>query len=62
MAGGGAALMKLDDLGGHRNAKAGGYKGFSIEAMFQGFDQLASKQEPESEEDILNKIKDLLNG
>lgn len=60
--GGWAVMMKLDNPEEYAKAKAGEYKGFSIEAMFQGFDQLASKQEPESEEDVLNKIKDLLNG
>ncbi len=58
--GGWAVMMKLDNPEEYANAKPGEYKGFSIEAMFQGFDALASKQE--TEEDILNKIKDLLNG
>lgn len=40
--------------------KDGKFKGYSIEAMFSGFEQLASKDESEAEE-IIRKLKELLS-
>lgn len=40
--------------------KEGKFKGYSIEAMFSGFEQLASKDETEAEE-IIRKLKELLS-
>ncbi len=58
--GGWAVMMKLDNAEEYAKAKAGNYKGFSIEAMFQGFDQLASKHI--TDEEIINIIKNIFNG
>lgn len=40
-----------------KQVKEGAYKGFSIEGMFDGFEQLQSK-----EESILEQLKNLING
>ena len=40
--------------------KAGEFKGFSIEGLFGGFEQLQSEQKPE--EDIINELEKLING
>lgn len=40
--------------------KDGKFKGYSIEAMFSGFEQLASKDESEAEE-TLRKLKEILS-
>ena len=40
--------------------KEGKLKGYSIEAMFSGFEQLASKDESEAEE-TLRKLRELLS-
>lgn len=42
------------------DVKEGKFKGYSIEAMFSGFEQLASKEESEAEE-TLRKLKELLS-
>lgn len=65
-------LYKLDPQGGEwvvmakiyndqvwSEVKDGKYKGFSIEGMFDGFEQLQSKTK---EETIYQQIKDLING
>lgn len=68
-----ANLYKLDPQGGEwvvmskiyndqvwQDIKDGKFKGYSIEAMFSGFEELASKQETEAEE-TLRKLKELLS-
>ena len=42
------------------DVKEGKFKGYSIEAMFSGFEQLASKDESEAEE-TLRKLRELLS-
>ena len=42
------------------DVKEGKFKGYSIEAMFSGFEQLASKEESEAEE-TLRKLRELLS-
>jgi hypothetical protein len=56
--GGWAIMMKLSDEE-HAKSKDGTYKGFSIEAMFQGFDQL--EQSKTKEEEILEQLKEIIN-
>lgn len=43
-----------------KDVKEGKFKGYSIEAMFSGFEQLASKEESEAEE-TLRKLRELLS-
>ena len=52
-------MMKLYNDEEYQKAKNGTYKGFSIEAMFQGFEQLHSEQT--KEETIINEIKKLID-
>jgi len=59
--GGWAVMMKLYNDEEYQKAKSGEYKGFSIEAMFDGFEQLASKEEKTyTEEEVLEMLKNLL--
>ena len=68
-----ANLYNLDPQGGEwvvmskiyndavwKDVKEGRFKGYSIEAMFSGFEQLASKDESEAEE-TLRKLRELLS-
>lgn len=68
-----ANLYNLDPKGGEwvvmskiynddvwNDVKEGKFKGYSIEAMFSGFEQLASKEESEAEE-TLRKLRELLS-
>jgi len=51
-------MMKLYNDEEYQKAKSGEYKGFSIEALYDGFEQLNSKQP--TEEEIIEQLKDLL--
>ncbi len=51
-------MMKLSDEE-FAKTKDGTYKGFSIEAMYQGFDQL--KQSKTKEELIIDELKNIIN-
>jgi len=51
-------MMKLYNDEEYQKAKNGEYKGFSIEALYDGFEQLNSKQP--TEEEIIEQLKDLL--
>jgi len=51
-------MMKLYNDEAYQKAKSGEYKGFSIEAMYDGFEQLNSKQPTEDE--IIEQLKDIL--
>ena len=53
-------MMKIYNDEEWEKVKAGEYKGFSIEAMYQGFEQLQSKELTEDEQ-IIEKIKQILN-
>lgn len=57
--GGWAVMMKLYNHDEYEKAKNGEYKGFSIEAMFQGFEQLATK-ELTDEEKIIEELEKLI--
>ncbi len=53
-------MMKINNDAEWEEVKKGTYKGFSIEGMFQGFEQLeASKQL--TDEEVVEQIKKLLN-
>jgi len=45
----------------YEKAKNGVYKGFSIEAMFDGFDQLEANAQLSADENLIQTIKELLN-
>ena len=67
--GGWAIMMKLYNDEEYQKAKDGEYKGFSIEAMFDGFEQLANKQPKlptvkleKSEEEKLKEIEKIVKG
>lgn len=51
-------MMKLYNDEEYQKAKNGEYKGFSIEALYDGFEQLNSKQP--TEEEIIEQLKELL--
>ena len=51
-------MMKINNDAEWEEVKKGTYKGFSIEGMFQGFEQLQSKQL--TNEEIVEQIKELL--
>jgi hypothetical protein len=53
-------MMSLTDEE-YQKVEDGEYNGFSIEAMFQGFDALEASKEL-TEDEILNKIKNIING
>ena len=55
-----AIMMKIDNDEVWSKVKAGEFKGFSIEGLFGGFEQLQSEQKPE--EDIINELEKLING
>lgn len=65
--GGWAVMMKLYNDEEYQKAKDGEYKGFSIEALYDGFEQLASAVKiptvkmRKTEEDKLNEIKSILD-
>jgi hypothetical protein len=51
-------MMKLYNDEEYQKAKNGEYKGFSIEALYDGFEQLNSKELTEDE--IIEQLKDIL--
>ena len=51
-------MMKLYNDEEYQKAKNGEYKGISIEALYDGFEQLNSKQP--TEEEIIEQLKELL--
>jgi len=51
-------MMSLTDEE-YQKVKDGEYNGFSIEAMFQGFDAL--EQSKTTEEEIIEQLKNILN-
>lgn len=53
-------MSKIDNDAVWKDVKEGRFKGYSIEAMFSGFEQLASKDESEAEE-TLRKLRELLS-
>lgn len=53
-------MSKIDNDAVWQDVKEGRFKGYSIEAMFSGFEQLASKDESEAEE-TLRKLRELLS-
>lgn len=53
-------MSKIDNEAVWQDVKEGRFKGYSIEAMFSGFEQLASKDESEAEE-TLRKLRELLS-
>lgn len=53
-------MMKIDNNEEWEDIKEGKKLGFSIEGAFQGFEQLASKQP--TDEEIINQIKNIING
>ena len=53
-------MMKLT-ADEYEKAKNGVYKGFSIEAMFDGFDQLEANAQLSADENLIQTIKELLN-
>lgn len=53
-------MSKIDNDEVWNDVKEGKFKGYSIEAMFSGFEQLASKDESEAEE-VLRKLRELLS-
>lgn len=55
-------MMKLYNDEEYQKAKSGEYKGFSIEAMFNGFEQLASEDvKTYTEEEVLEILKGVIN-
>ena len=63
--GGWAIIMKLYNDEEYQKAKEGDYTGFSIEGLYEGFENLASKQMPtvkieKTEEQKLQEIKNIL--
>ena len=58
-------MMKLYDATEYEKAKSGEYKGFSIEGLYKGMDQLLSQDTVEmSNEDcvtLMNEIKDMIS-
>ena len=55
-----AVMMKLDNDEEYAKAKDGTYKGFSIEALYKGFDQLKAKKE-QTDDEIIDSILNNLN-
>jgi hypothetical protein len=53
-------MMKIYNNEEWQKVKAGEYKGFSIEAMYQGFEQLQSKELTEDEK-LVEQIKQIIN-
>jgi len=51
-------MMKVYNEDVYQEIKAGKYHGFSIEGVFDGMDNLSSKQD--TDEDLINEIKDFL--
>lgn len=54
-----AIMMKIDNDEVWNKVKQGEFKGFSIEGLFGGFEQLQSAQ---PEEDIINALEKIING
>lgn len=52
-------MMKIHNDSEWEKVKSGDYKGFSIEAMYQGFEQLQSKELTEDEK-LLQTIKNII--
>ena len=52
-------MMKIHNDEEWEKVKSGDYKGFSIEAMYQGFEQLQSKELTEDEQ-LLETIKEII--
>ena len=54
-------MVKLYNEEEYQKAKDGTYKGFSIEAMYDGFDQLEASTELTSDDNLIETIKQILN-
>lgn len=54
-------MMKLYNNEEYAKAKDGTYKGFSIEALYKGFEQLNASKEP-TDEELINDILNTLEG
>ena len=55
-------MMKLYNDEEYEKAKNGTYKGFSIEALYKGFEQLKQSKVELSDNEILTEVMNLLNG
>lgn len=53
-------MMKINNLQEWKLIKKGEYKGFSIEGMFQGFEQLDASTQLSEDELMVAKIKDII--
>ena len=53
-------MMKINNDEEWKAVQDGEYKGFSIEGLFDGFDQLKFQEQKPTEEDIINQFIKIL--